>query len=264
MIVTLLTDFGRGDDFAGVCHAVILGICPSARVIDLTHGIPRHDVRRGALSLRNALPYVPAGVHMAVVDPGVGTARRGVALRCGHGRLLVGPDNGLLSLAWERLGGVEDAVDLARSPVRLEPVSPTFHGRDVFAPVAAHLAAGVALDRVGERVDPSALARIELPTARFEGGVLVAHVLTIDSFGNVELDASRDQLPPGRRVRLDTPAGRFELARAETFAEVEPGGALLYEDSYGAVAVALNQGHAGESMGLEPDAEVRISARTPG
>jgi len=264
VIVTLLTDFGRGDDFAGVCHGVILGICPSARVIDLTHGIPRHDVRRGALSLRNALPFVPVGVHLAVVDPGVGTARRGVALRCGDGRLLVGPDNGLLSLAWERLGGVAQAVDLARSSVRLEPVSPTFHGRDVFAPVAAHLAAGAALEQLGEHVDPAELARMELPSARSEGGVLVAHVLTIDSFGNVELDASRDELPPGRRVELETPAGRFELARAETFAEVEPGGALLFEDSYGAVAVAVNQGHAGSLMGLAPDAEVRISPRTPG
>ena len=264
MIVTLLTDFGDGDDFAGVCHAVIAGICPSARVIDLTHGIPRQDVRRGALSLRNALPYCPVGVHVGVVDPGVGTARRGVALRCGDGRLLVGPDNGLLSLAWERLGGIEQAVDLARSPVRLEPVSPTFHGRDVFAPVAAHLAAGAALDRLGERVDPAALARMRLPSAHSEGGVLVAHVLTIDSFGNVELDARRDELPPGRRVELETPAGRFELARAETFAEVGPGGALLYEDSYGAIAVAVNQGDAGSLMGLVPDAEVRILPRMPG
>ena len=264
MNVSLLTDFGQADGFVGVCHAVILGICPSARVLDLAHGIPRHDVRRGALTLRNALPYLPVGVHMAVVDPGVGTARRGVALGCRDGRVLVGPDNGLLSLAWERAGGVEQAVDLARSPHRLEPVSPTFHGRDVFAPVAAHLAAGAALAEVGEPIDAAELTRIELPTPHWVGGVLVAHVLTIDSFGNVELDAARDDLPGGRRVALEAPAGRFELARAETFAEVEAGAAILYEDSHGAVAVAVNQGHAGALMGLAPDAEVRLSARTPG
>ena len=264
MIVSLLTDFGQGDDFVGVCHGVILGICPSARVLDVTHGVPRHDVRRGALTLRNALPYLPVGVHVGVVDPGVGTARRGVALRCRDGRMLVGPDNGLLSLAWERAGGPEQAVDLARSPQRLEPVSPTFHGRDVFAPVAAHLAAGATLAELGEPIEPAGLVSIELPAPHWEGGVLVARVLTIDSFGNVELNADRDALPRGRRVALETPVGRFELARAETFAEVEPGGALLYEDSYGAVAVAVNQGHAGSLMGLAPDAEVRISARTPG
>ena len=264
MIVSLLTDFGQGDDFVGVCHGVILGICPSARVLDVTHGVPRHDVRLGALTLRNALPYLPVGVHVGVVDPGVGTARRGVALRCRDGRMLVGPDNGLLSLAWERAGGPEQAVDLARSPQRLEPVSPTFHGRDVFAPVAAHLAAGATLVELGEPIEPAGLVSIELPAPHWEGGVLVARVLTIDSFGNVELNADRDALPRGRRVALETPVGRFELARAETFAEVEPGGALLYEDSYGAVAVAVNQGHAGSLMGLAPDAEVRISARTPG
>ena len=142
MIVTLLTDYGRDDDFVGVCHGVIRGIHPEAEIVDITHGIERYAVRQGALVLRNTLPYMPIGVHVAVVDPQVGTERRAIALRTGDGRMLVGPDNGLLSLAWERCGGVELAVDVTRSPHRLEPVSATFHGRDIFAPVAAHLAGG--------------------------------------------------------------------------------------------------------------------------
>ena len=169
VIVSLLTDYGRDDDFVGVCHAVILGICPEATIVDLSHGIARHDVREGALALRNTLPYMPVGVHVAIVDPQVGTERRAVALRTDDGRLLVGPDNGLLSLAWERFGGVAEAVDVSRSPHRLEPVSATFHGRDVFAPVAAHLAAGAPLAEAGEPLDPDTLDTIELPAPAERG-----------------------------------------------------------------------------------------------
>jgi len=168
MIVTLLTDYGRDDDFAGVCHGVIRSICPEAQIVDVTHGIERYAVRQGAIVLRNTLPYMPVGVHVAVVDPQVGSERRGVALRTADGRLLVGPDNGLLSLAWERFGGVELAIDVTRSPHRLEPVSATFHGRDLFAPVAAHLAAGAELADAGDPVDPATLRRVELPAPRRE------------------------------------------------------------------------------------------------
>src|SRR5437660_9297243 len=138
-VITFLSDYGLDDHFVGVCHGVIATICPQARVIDITHGIARHDVRAGALALRSALPYVPVGVHLAVVDPDVGAQRRAVALRVSDERLLVGPDNGLLWLAADQAGGVVEAVDIARSPFRLEPVSATFHGRDIFAPVAARL-----------------------------------------------------------------------------------------------------------------------------
>ena len=152
MIVTLLTDYGRDDDFVGVCHGVMRSIEPDLRIIDITHGINRYAVREGALVLRNTLPFMPVGIHMAVVDPQVGTERRGVALRTADGRILVGPDNGLLSLAWESCGGIELAVDVTRSPHRLEPVTATFHGRDIFAPVSAHLAAGAQLaDAAGRR-----------------------------------------------------------------------------------------------------------------
>ena len=152
--ITFLSDYGLADEFVGVVHGVIAGICPDARVIDVTHGIPRHDVRAGATVLERALPYLPAGVHLAVVDPDVGAQRRAVALRtAGEGRLLVGPDNGLLTPAAERFGGVGEAVEISASPWRLEPVSATFHGRDIFAPVSAALADGAALSAVGERID---------------------------------------------------------------------------------------------------------------
>ncbi|HEV7845451.1 MAG TPA: SAM-dependent chlorinase/fluorinase, partial [Thermoleophilaceae bacterium] len=187
MIVTLLTDYGRDDDFVGVCHGVIRGIHPEAQIVDITHGIERYAVRHGALVLRNTLPFMPTGVHVAVVDPQVGTERRAIALRTGDGRVLVGPDNGLLSLAWERCGGVELAVDVTRSPHRLEPVSATFHGRDIFAPVGAHLAAGAELADAGDPLDPELLERVELPEPREEAGAVLAHALVIDHFGNVGL-----------------------------------------------------------------------------
>ena len=165
MIVTLLTDYGRDDDFVGVCHGVIRTIHPDADIVDITHGIERYAVRQGALVLRNTLPYMPVGVHVAVVDPQVGTERRAIALRTGDGRILVGPDNGLLSLAWERCEGVDLVVDITRSPHRLEPVSATFHGRDIFAPVGAWLARGAELADAGDPLDPETLARVETATS---------------------------------------------------------------------------------------------------
>src|SRR4051794_15392320 len=167
MILTLLTDYGQTDEFVGVCHAVARGILPAGvPIVDITHGIARHDVRHGALVLRNALPYMPVGVHIAVVDPQVGTERRSVALRCGDGNVLVGPDNGLLSLAADAAGGVVEAIDVSRSQHRLEPVSATFHGRDVFAPVGAAIAAGGPVAEAGDPLAPEELAVLELPRPR--------------------------------------------------------------------------------------------------
>lgn len=263
MIVTLLTDFGRDDLFVGVCHAVILAICPDARIIDLTHSVPRHDVRAGATGLRDALGYTPVGIHVAVVDPGVGSGRRALAMRTGDGRALVGPDNGLLSLAWERAGGVGAVVDVSRSAYRLERVSATFHGRDVFAPVAAHLAAGVELADVGEPIDPASLARVELPAPRREAGSLLAHVLTVDAFGNATLDATFHELAgaglTGGELEVDAPGGRFRATTATTFADAAPGETIVYEDSFGALAIAINRGDAATLMQLGPHLEVRLS-----
>ena len=266
MIVTLLTDYGRDDDFVGVCHGVIRRIHPEAQIVDITHGLPRYAVRQGALVLRNTLPFMPVGVHVAVVDPQVGTERRALALRSGDGRILVGPDNGLLSLAWERCGGVDLAVDITRSPHRLEPVSATFHGRDIFAPVAAHLARGAELADAGDPLDPAALTVVALPKPRTEDGALVAHALVVDRFGNVGLnvdhnDMAGTQIKLGATVEIEAAGERYLATYAQTFADVRPGELLVYEDAYRTLAVAINRGDAAGTLGVQPDAEVRLRPR---
>jgi S-adenosyl-L-methionine hydrolase (adenosine-forming) len=256
--VTFMSDYGLDDEFVGVCHGVLAREAPGARVIDLTHGIPRHDVRAGALALLRALPYTPPGVHLAVVDPGVGGPRRGVALRCVEDdRLLVGPDNGLLVPAAERFGGVAEGVDLATSPWRLQPTSATFHGRDVFAPVAGRLATGASLAQAGRQLDPASLVRLELPRPRREGATLVAHPVAFDRFGNALLDAGEPDLShrPGTAVSV---AGRPAVV-ARTFGDADPGALLLYVDSSGALALAVNQGSARDQLRLTLDDEIRIS-----
>jgi S-adenosylmethionine hydrolase len=264
-VITFLSDYGLDDDFVGVCHGVIASLCPQARIIDLTHGVGRHDVRSGALILRDAIQYLPVGVHLAVVDPDVGAERRAVALRVADDRLLVGPDNGLLSLAAQRTGGIVEAVDIARSEFRLEPVSATFHGRDIFAPVAARLADGIPLAQAGEPCDPAELVALELPRPRLEDGVLIAHTLYVDRFGNVQLDAEHDHLSElglrlGGRAQLEGGSGGSQRAHyARTFADVEPGGLLVYEDAYRRVAVAVSHGDAATRLGLPVDGELRIS-----
>ena len=271
--LTFLSDYGYEDDFVGVCHGVIARLAPEARVIDVTHGIPRHNVRAAALVLRNALPYMPVGVHLAVVDPEVGAERRGVAIRCGgtageaggQDRVLVGPDNGVLSLAAESFGGAVEAVDIGRSPWRLEPVSATFHGRDIFAPVAARLAAGGELAEAGEPCDVDSLARIELSRPQTRDGSLVAHALAVDRFGNVILDATHTDLDGsdiklGRPVEIAAGPQRFTSWYAVTFADVRAGELLVYEDAYRMLAVAVNRGNAAQLLGLAPGGELRIAA----
>jgi S-adenosylmethionine hydrolase len=260
--ITFLSDYGYEDEFAGVCRAVITQIAPEAPLVDLTHGIGRGGVRHGALALANALPFCPPGIHLAVVDPGVGTSRRAVAVTTmEEGRFLVGPDNGLLAPAIERFGGCARAIDLGRSPFRLEPVSATFHGRDLFAPVAAHLALGARLDEAGEKFEPSELAGLELPKASIEPGKVVAHALYADRFGNVSLDldaegAQAGSLSPGGRLELKAPDGRFEADWTRTFADSARGDLLLYEDSSHRLALAVNGGSAAGLLDLKPDDEV--------
>ena len=259
-VITFLSDYGLEDDFVGVCHAVIAGACPEARVIDLVHWVPRGDVRAGAVILRGALPYLPVGVHLCVVDPGVGSSRRGVAVRVADGRLFVGPDNGLLSLAFERAGGAVEAVDIGRSRFALPTVSATFHGRDIFAPVAARLAGGAALGDAGEPCEPGGLVAVELPQPRVEDGVLVAHALYIDRFGNVQLNVEEDSsFSVGALVEVTAAAGRSEHARCvRTFADAGAGELLLYEDSCRRFAVAVNGGDAATRLGVVVDDEIRI------
>jgi S-adenosylmethionine hydrolase len=262
--ITFLSDYGLADEFVGVVHGVIAGICPEAQVIDIGHGVPRQDILAGALALERSLPYMPAGVHLAVVDPEVGARRRAVALRTAQeDRLLVGPDNGLLIPAAERFGGVLEAVEISTSPWRLEPVSATFHGRDVFAPVAARLAGGAPLASAGEPLEPSELVQLERSEPRREEDALVAHVVGSDTFGNAILDAAQDDLTASGLRLGDAVAARAGGRRvrgvvARTFSDVAAGSLLVYEDAGGALAVAVNGGDATALLGLRAGDEVRL------
>ena len=262
--ITFLSDYGLGDEFVGVVHGVIAGICPAARIIDLGHGVPRQNVQTGALMLARALPVVPAGVHLAVVDPEVGARRRAVALRTSEDeRLLVGPDNGLLLPAAEKFGGVAEAVEISASPWRLEPVSATFHGRDVFAPVAARLARGEPLSEAGAPLEPGELVALEQTEARHEDGALVAHVVGTDTFGNAMLDAGHEDLLSsglklGDAIAARTASRRVRGVLARTFSDVARGALLVYEDAGGSLALAVNGGDAAALLGLHTGDEVRL------
>jgi S-adenosylmethionine hydrolase len=263
VIISFLSDFGLEDDFVGVCYGVIRRIAPDTEVIDLSHGIAPQNVLQGALVLRNTLPFMPAGVHLAVVDPGVGGARRAVALRSGGGRLFVGPDNGLLVLAAEADGGIAAAHELSNEAYRLPEVSRTFHGRDLFAPAAAHLAAGVAIEALGPALDPVTLVRLELPEPVIGSSRIRGEVLYVDRFGNVQLNLDRAQLEqvgivPGSQVELVFPVESYYAVAARTFADVGHGELILYEDAYGNVAVALTDGDAASMVGTKPGDPVEI------
>lgn len=243
---------------------MIKQIAPEAEVLDVTHGIPPQHVLQGALMLAHTLSYMPVGVHVAVVDPGVGGDRKPLALRGADGRLYVGPDNGILLIAADRLGGVEQAVEIAEPAYMLESVSSTFHGRDVFSPAAAHLANGVDLGELGPALDPTALVRLEVPEPTIGTARIRATVLYVDRFGNVQLNLTRDHLEqvgivPGTQVEVEVAFDRFFAVAARTFADVRPGDVVLYEDSYRNVALALNQGNAAQAFGTKVGAELRLS-----
>ena len=275
--IAFLSDYGLGDEFVGVCHAVIARRCPAARVIDLTHSIPRHDVHTGAIVLRGTLPYLPDAIILAVVDPGVGTSgahgRRAVAVRTVQqdrlpvpSRVLVGPDNGLLMPVCERLGGVAEAFDVEHSSERLEPVSATFHGRDIFAPVAAALADGAPLSSLGAALDPAALRRLDIPVAVMTPDGLELHVLNSDTFGNLTLDGELEQLAElgvqvGQEVSVRVAGAEHPATVARTFADVPPGGLLLYEDGLGMLALAVNCGSAAQLLGAGRHDELLLSTR---
>ncbi len=266
MTITFLSDFGLQDDFVGTCHGVIKRISPDTEVIDITHGIERYQVLQGALVLASTLPYMPEGVHLAVVDPGVGTERKALALRSADGRLYVGPDNGLLVPAAERFGGVTGAWELENPAYRLQPVSRTFHGRDLFSPAAAHLAAGVEPGELGPAIEPQALVRIDVPAATIEAGAILAHVLIVDRFGNVQLNLTTEDLSsvgvePGTRVEIEIAQQRFYACAASTFADVRIGDVVLYEDAYGNVALAINGGSAAEMLAAHPGDTLAITVR---
>jgi S-adenosylmethionine hydrolase len=264
MFITFLTDFGLEDDFVGTCHGVIKRIAPDAQLIDITHGIRPGRILQGALALANALPYMPAGVHLAIVDPGVGSSRRPLALRDAEGQLYVGPDNGLLLPAADRFGGVVEAHELANPAYALESVSRTFHGRDLFSPAAAHLALGVPLGELGPPIDRDALVRIDMPAPEIGGSRIRATVLAVDRFGNIALNLTRDHLDeasivPGMRVELAARGNRYYAVAARTFADATAGELILYEDSYRNVAVAVTRGSAASLLGVEEGSEIVIA-----
>jgi S-adenosylmethionine hydrolase len=258
--ITFLSDYGTADEFVGVCHGVMARIAPGVEIVDLAHELPRHDVRAGALMLRRALPYMPPGVHLAVVDPEVGTKRRAIALRTAdEDRILVGPDNGLLALAAQRFGGAIDAVDVSRSDHRLDPVSATFHGRDIFAPVAAALAAGAELLDAGDPIDADEITLLHMPMAMVEPEGLIAHAVAFDRFGNITLDVEHQELTDsgprlGRPVTINDQPAHYTV----TFSDVGAGELLLYEDAYRTLAVAVNRGSARDALTVALDDEIIV------
>jgi S-adenosylmethionine hydrolase len=269
-VVSLITDFGTRDPSAGIMRAVILGICPDASIIDLSHEVEKYRVRDGALLLWSAAPYLPVGSHVAVVDPGVGTERRAVAMETARGDHLVGPDNGILLPAAARLGGIVRVHQLESPQYRLPVISSSFHGRDIFAPAAAHLAMGVPLEFLGPAVDPRSLRLLDWPEPEVHPGVLRASVIYLDSFGNAKLSAlgshlfgalGSPDLGQPLYVRIIDQQGPLDLevAWVETFGSVLPGQPLLFQDSYGRLSIAVNQGSAVNDLGIREDAEVIIS-----
>lgn len=249
------------------------GIAPDALIIDISHQVPRFSIRDGAATLVFALPYMPLGVHVAVIDPGVGTERLGIAVKVGRGDILVAPDNGLLGPVIERLGGIV-AVHALENPAYMLPVvTSSFHGRDIFAPMGAHLAAGVPIESVGRPVDPASLVQLDVPRPVVRQGELESQIVHVMIYGNVtfagrtaDLEAAVGPLRPGLPLVVEFPAHGGLPAVTETtvwertFGRVQLGSSLVMEDSEGNLSLADNQGNAAERLGLAVDRPVRIRA----
>ena len=254
--ISLTTDYGQSDGFVAACHGAIARAAPDVRVIDVTHAVPPGDVVRGAAVLAQTVPSLPPAVHVAVVDPGVGTPRRGVAVRA-PGGLLVGPDNGLLPWAADALGGATAVVELTNRSWFAARVSHTFHGRDIFAPVAARLAAGAALDDAGPALDPAGLVRLPEPAVTTGDGWLEAEVLTVDRFGNVQLAAPGAAL---QQLGETLTVGGMHAVTGTTFGDAPAGDLVAYVDSAGKIALAINGGRAVVALSLSPGDVVRLAA----
>ena len=271
--VSLLTDYGTTDEFVGVVKAVIRDLAPHVGVIDLTHEITPFDVRAGALALARCIGYVPSGVVMAVVDPGVGTDRRSVAVEVAQGAgVLIGPDNGLLAPAVAMAGGAERAVELTNTEFHLEAPGATFDGRDVFAPVAAHLCNGVDLLELGDEIDPVLMVPGTVPLPRDDGDTIVTEVLWVDRFGNCQLNVGPDDLEGWDdhvQLRIGSPsdpAGTTirTAVRATSFAGIDGGGLGLVLDSYGMFAVCLDRRSAAEELRIAAGDQVVLVPLTDG
>ena len=269
--MSFLSDYGRADEFVGVCHAVILDIAPEARIVDITHDVPAFDVRAGALALVRAVQYLPEGVVLAVVDPGVGSDRRCLAVEVENG-FLVGPDNGLLAPAVAMLGGPRRVVELTSPDYQLPTPGPTFAGRDIMAPAAAHLMMGIPLTALGADVEPTSLtpALVPLPTD-VEDGRITGEVLWVDRFGNCQLNVAPEQLEAAGahlgdalEVTFGAPAadGERSARRARwvrAFADAKPSELVLLVDSYGMCALALDRRSASAELGLRTASPVTVA-----
>jgi len=257
-IITLLTDFGPNGAPAA-CHGVMLSICRTARIIDVGHAVPKYAIRDGAFLMRLALPWVPVGVHVGVVDPGVGTDRRPIGIRVARGDVLIGPDNGLLPPAADALGGAVEARELANRALWLAEISATFHGRDIFSPVAAHLAAGDApFEAIGPEIAINSLVRLPEPRARVSNGAIETEVTWVDSFGNLRLAGGEPELRAafgapvyGDRFTVRVGAEATDATFARSFGNVEAGSTVLYVDSSGDLALGANQADLAARIGAE-------------
>ncbi len=261
--IAFLTDYGRRDGFVATCHGVMARIVPAVRVIDVTHDVPPQDVRNGAVVLAQTVPYLPPSVVVAVVDPGVGTSRRGVALAAGD-HMLIGPDNGLLAWAADACGGITAAVELTSSWFRLDTGATTFDGRDVFTPAAAHLAAGVALGELGSEVAAESIVRLPDPWVRTSPGLLEAEVHAVDHYGNVALAARADDLDTAGMarsgaLRLTVGERTHEVPVGRAFGDVALGELIVLIDSSGQVSVAANQRDAAALLGVVPGDRIVIA-----
>ena len=251
--ITFLSDYGLDDAFVGVCHGVIARIAPDVRVIDVCHEIAPQDVEQGAMTLASAVEYLPVGVHLAIVDPGVGTKRRGVAVQTAQGSITVGPDNGVASTAWKTLGGAVAARCIDNDALWLPSPSKTFHGRDVFAPVAAHLALGRPFEDVGEEVDVDSLISVEMRRPTVDDDHVHGEIRAVDHFGNLSLNMQRGDLEAagmnlGDTVELRMEGRTLQVPFTLTFGEVPPGRTAVCEDSYRHITIAVNLGHAAKTL----------------
>jgi S-adenosylmethionine hydrolase len=263
--ISLVTDYGAAGGFVGALHAVAFALAPQARVLDLDHSVPPGDVRLGALRLERLVPLLPGGVHVGVVDPGVGGSRRGIAVRAGE-HVLVGPDNGLLLWAAEVLGGVDEAAVLDDDRFLRRGPARTFDGRDVFMPAACHLWLGTAVAAIGSPADPTGLVRLERPVAVARpDGALEVEVLQVDGFGNVQFAAGPSELAglgtqPGQQMRLRSDGVKAGATIGYTFSDVAPGHGVLLLDSDGQLAFSINQGRADEVLAVRPGSIVTLIA----
>ena len=256
--VNFLSDYGLADEFVGVVKSVIHSIAPDVRIADVTHNVAPHNVRAGGLALARAAAYLNPGVVVAVVDPGVGGARKAVAVEVGGGStILVGPDNGLLAPTVALVGGATAAVDITHSPYRLEAPGPTFDGRDLFGPVAAHLCAGVELNEVGTPLDPALLMPAVMPVSGRDEETLLAEVLWVDRFGNCQLNIDPVELEHASYSLAV--GGQYRPIRTVThFEALGPSEAGLLTDSTGMVSVVMNRSSAANELGLSESTEVRL------